>query len=165
MKDSKGILIIIVIIVLGILAYGLLRKDPVVSTPNQTDNNNDTAQVESVAGCYVATAGKDLYTLNIQMQTEENVSGKLAFKNFEKDSSSGIFTGKYENGILLGDYTFQSEGLQSQMQVIFKKEGDNFVRGYGPVDSETGTKFTDLSQITFDSSSTLSLFEKGECVE
>lgn len=164
MKDSKGILIVIVIIVLGILAYGLFRKDTVVSTPNPSDNN-DTAQVESVAGCYVSTTGRDLYTLNIQMQTGENVSGKLAFKNFEKDSSSGIFTGKYKDGILLGDYTFQSEGLQSQMQVIFKKEGDNFVRGYGPVDSETGTKFTDLSEITFDSSSTLSLFEKGECVE
>ena len=164
MKDSRGILIVIVIIVLGILAYGLSRKNSVVSTSNQTDNDN-TVQTESVAGCYVATTGKDIYTLNIEMQTEENVSGKLAFKNFEKDSSSGIFTGKYENGILLADYTFQSEGMQSQMQVIFKKEGDNFVRGYGPVDSETGTKFTDLSQINFDSSSTLSLFEKTECVE
>lgn len=164
MKDSKGILVIIVIIVLGILAYGLFRKDPVVSTPNPSNDDN-TAQVESVAGCYVATTGKDLYTLNIQMQTEENVSGKLAFKNFEKDSSTGVFTGKYKDGILLGDYTFQSEGMQSQMQVIFKKEEDNFIRGYGPVDSETGTKFTDLSEITFDSSSTLSLFKKGECVK
>lgn len=165
MKDSKGILIIIAIIVLGILAYGLFRKDTVVSTPNQADNNNDTAQVESVAGCYIATTSKDVYTLNIQMQTEENVSGKLAFKNFEKDSSSGLFTGTYKDGILLADYTFQSEGMQSQMQVIFKKEGDNFVRGYGPVDDESGTKFTDLNAITYDSSSTLSLFEKGECVE
>lgn len=164
MKDSKGILIVIVIIVLGILAYGLFKKDTFVSTPNPSNNDN-TAQVESVAGCYVSTTGKDVYTLNIQMQTEEKVSGKLAFKNFEKDSSSGIFTGTYKDGILLGDYTFQSEGMLSQMQVIFKKEGDNFVRGYGSVDSETGTKFTDLSQITFDSSSTLSLFEKGECVE
>jgi hypothetical protein len=164
MKDSKGILIIIAIIILGILAYGLFRKDTVVSTKNPSNDDN-TAQVESVAGCYVSTTGRDLYTLNIQMQTGENVSGKLAFKNFEKDSSSGIFTGTYKDGILLGDYTFQSEGMLSQMQVIFKKEGDNFVRGYGPVDSETGSKFTDLSEITFDSSSTLSLFEKGECVE
>ncbi len=164
MKDSKGILIVIVIIILGILAYGLFRKDTVVSTKNPSNDDN-TAQVESVAGCYVSTTGRDLYTLNIQMQTEEKVSGKLAFKNFEKDSSSGIFTGTYKDGILLGDYTFQSEGMLSQMQVIFKKEGDNFVRGYGPVDSETGSKFTDLSKITFDSASTLSLFEKGECVE
>ena len=29
----------------------------------------------------------------------------------------------YKNGILLGDYSFQSEGTNSVMQVIFKKLG------------------------------------------
>ncbi|MBK6634882.1 MAG: hypothetical protein IPH68_02200 [Chitinophagaceae bacterium] len=33
--------------------------------------------------------------------------------------------------ILVADYTFMSEGIQSIRQVAFKMEGNSFVEGYG----------------------------------
>ena len=48
------------------------------------------------------------------------------------------------------------------MQVIFKKTGDDFIRGYGEVKNE-GTRFVDTNNITYDSSSPLSVFKKTEC--
>lgn len=132
--------------------------------------NNDQKQVElppkeevaSILGCYVARIGQDVYTMNIQSENGGNVSGTLDFDNFEKDSSSGVFTGTYKDGILLGDYAFQSEGMDSIMQVIFKKSGDDFVRGYGEVNQE-GTSFVDPMQVEYDASSPLSLFKKEPC--
>ena len=106
---------------------------------------------EIVVGTYVAHLAKDVYTLNVLFQEGESFKGTLDIKNFEKDSSSGTLTGTYKNGILLADYTFQSEGTESVNQVIFKKIGDDFVRGYGNMDA-TGTRFADLNNITYDMS-------------
>ena len=153
MKILKIIVIIIIIGFISVFTFKWSQKD---TTP-------PSEQASSVKGCYVATIGKDIYTLKITSQQGEKFEGSLSFKNFQKDSSSGTYSGTYKDGILLGDYSFQSEGMNSVMQVIFKKSGEDFIRGYGTLNSE-GTRFADLNNITYDSAP-LSLFKKGECVE
>ena len=157
MKTSQILTIVALVLVLGLVGFAWLEKNnqnEVVNTPPQ--------ETASIVGCYAVTFNKDVYTLNIQSQAGENFSGTLAFKNFEKDSSSGTYAGTYKDGILLGDYAFQSEGMNSLMQVIFKKSGDDFIRGYGELTRE-GTRFTDTSKVTYDASSPLSVFKKTEC--
>jgi len=109
-------------------------------------------QSDSIRGCYVAHLAKDVFTLEVQTQQGENVSGILDINNYEKDSSSGTFNGTYKDGILFGEYSFRSEGMDSVSQIIFKKEGNGFLRGYGKVDDLTGTTFTSLKDVQFDSS-------------
>jgi len=147
--------IIIILLVLGALyaVSAYVRNEPEVVGSNTSTNNTPKEETESVLGCYVATLAKDVYSLKISSQTGEQVLGTLVFKNFEKDSSHGTFTGTYKDGVLLGNYSFSSEGTNSLMQVIFKKSGNDFIRGYGPVDA-SGTKFSDLSKITYDSNQT-----------
>ena len=102
----------------------------------------------SIKGCYVARLEKDVYSLAILSQNGESFEGTLVFKNFEKDSSSGTYKGTYKNGILLGKYSFQEEGTNSVMEVIFKKQGSDFIRGYGPL-NEAGDGFANLDDITY----------------
>lgn len=140
MKNNIKIIIgiLAIIVILGaILAYS--KKNP---TPSEA----------SIVGTYVANLANDVYTLEITSQENEQVEGSLVFNNFEKDSSAGTLSGTYTDGILLGDYSFESEGMASVMQVIFMKQGDNFVRGYGEVDEATGSRFVDLEAITYDTS-------------
>jgi hypothetical protein len=120
-------------------------------------------KTEPIKGCYVAKLAKDVYTLNILEQKGRSISGKLDINNYEKDSSIGTIIGKYKNGILLADYTFQSEGIESVNQVAFKKIGNNFVRGYGQPDDETGTRFVDTSKIVFDTS-VVYYFSENDCL-
>jgi len=110
---------------------------------------------DSILGCYVARLSRDVYVMQVVTDTNDVVSGRLAFNNYEKDSSSGSFEGTYTNGVLLGNYSFDSEGSHSDMQVIFKKVGDTFVRGYGDEKNQRddGT-FIDLSKINYDANST-----------
>lgn len=156
-QTIKTIASIIFIIIVSSVAY-LYTKD---KTPVAEDNVPVVAE-DSILGCYVARTGKDVYTMQIQSQYGNNVSGTLNFKNFEKDSSSGTFNGTYKNGVLLGDYSFNSEGMASVMQVIFKKSGNDFIRGYGDMTLE-GTRFADTNKITYDSSSTLAVFKSEPC--
>ena len=113
-------------------------------------------QSQSIKGCYIASLGQDVYTLKIESEESGEFTGSLSFKNFQKDSSSGTYIGTYKDGILLGDYSFQSEGMFSVMQVIFKREGDIFIRGFGDLNAD-GTRFADLNNITYDSNQTFAL--------
>jgi hypothetical protein len=160
MKTKNAFVLIVVVLVIAFLVWWAMGS-------NNTETNNTVTpppseQASSIAGCYAATNGQDTFTLNIQNQTGDNVTGTLAFKNFEKDSSSGTFSGTYKDGILLADYTFNSEGSTSVRQVIFKKVGDDFVEGFGPLNSD-GTRFTDTSKVTYDNT-VLSTFKAGACI-
>lgn len=137
------ILIAVFVILIGGFLYFSKNTTPTLEPAPQV----------SIKGCYVSHLMKDVYTLNVQSQQGETFTGILSFKNFEKDSSSGTYIGTYKNGILLGNYSFKSEGMDSVMEVIFKKSGDTFVRGFGNMDS-TGTHFADPNNVTFDSSQT-----------
>jgi len=140
-KNSTTIisLLVIVVIIIGIFFY--FNKDKKTTFNPKSES--------SIVGCYVATLDKDVYTLKVESQKGENFIGTLSFKNFQKDSSQGTYSGTYKDGILLGIYSFDSEGMHSNAQTIFKKEGDTFIRGFGSLDN-TGSQFTDLSNTTYD---------------
>ena len=144
-NNIKIFLVFILLVVIGFFVYQSSNKGPAEPIVQAPVANN----VENVLGCYIANLAKDVYTLNIKTQVGANVTGTLAFKNFEKDSSGGTFVGTYQNGTLLGDYSFASEGMNSVLQTIFKKSGNTFIRGYGEMNA-TGDRFADLNKITFD---------------
>ena len=68
----------------------------------------------------------------------------------EKDKNSGNFTGELQEGILIANYTFKSEGKESIRQVAFKVNGDKLIEGYGELNND-GTAFKDLNNISFTS--------------
>ncbi len=147
MKNSLKIVLPIaaVILIIVLAYYGKTTKVQVQAPAPDPET--------SVLGCYMASLSKDVYTMNITSQNDKQISGMLSFKNFEKDSSKGTFLGVYNGGLLVADYFFSSEGIDSKMQVIFRKDGNNFVRGFGPMD-KSGEKFADFNNIKFDSKQT-----------
>jgi len=149
-NNFKIVIGLIVLIFIGVFIY-YFNSPKVIEEPIPTP----VVVEDSILGCYVANLGKDIYSMTLLRENEGNVSGMLAFNNYEKDSSSGSFEGTYNDGILLGNYSFDSEGSHSDMQVVFKKVGDTFVRGYGDEKNQRddGT-FIDLSKINYDVNST-----------
>lgn len=159
MKNNFKIILLIVIVVLGVSIYYLTRNNTQV-----VKENPSVVATDSLVGCYVAHLAKDVYTLNIQSDNNGVVSGILAYNNSEKDSSSGSFSGVYKDGILLGKYSFDSEGSHSERQVIFKKVLDSFIQGFGPVKVIDGEEsFDPISSVTYDSKSTF--VKSKNCLE
>jgi hypothetical protein len=144
--STKIVLITLAVVLIGIIIY-VAKGGPIAS----------------IKGCYVAKLDKDVYTLNITSQKLTAVEGTLAYKNFEKDSSSGALVGTFNNNILLADYSFQSEGTDSVRQVIFKKDGDKFIEGFGPVEIEDGKEtFINPENVTFESAAFVKSEECGK---
>jgi hypothetical protein len=152
----KKFLIIILIIIIALFVIVKIsrvsRKESAPSSSSATPITPPLASEADITGCYVLRLAKDVYMLHIQSHDQSMVSGTLEFDNFEKDSSQGTMNGTYKDSILLVDYAFQSEGVDSLREVIFKREGDGFVEGFGPiiVSDEGKTVFVDTSTITFD---------------
>lgn len=126
------------------------------SCSNNTGKANATrakGSGDSLVGCYLGVIKKDTILLAITAVEGQTINGTLLFDFYEKDRSKGIINGRYVNGTLLADYTFQSEGLTSTRQVIFRKTSSGFVEGYGNT-KMVGEKevFADTSAIKYDRS-------------
>jgi hypothetical protein len=159
----KTIISVILIIAIGLFIY-YISKEEKTETIQTAPVQVPVVKGDSVVGCYVSKLAKDVYTLQIESEVNGNFVGKVSYNNYEKDSSSGIFTGTLTGDILLGNYSFDSEGMHSNRQLIFKKNGNNFVEGFGEVKSIGDTElFANVENITYDPNST---FVKSEnCTE
>lgn len=100
-------------------------------------------------GCYVFNDGKNTVSMEI-IEKGKEIKGNLTYTLAEKDKNSGNFTGELQEGILIANYTFQSEGKESIRQVAFKVDGDKLIEGYGELNN-VGTAFKDQSNIHFTS--------------
>lgn len=142
---KKGI---IAAFVLAITLMGCKKETPEV-TPTEPTEEETKPVVVPKTECYAY----ELKGNKIDMQVDydgTNLSGTLNYLFAEKDNNVGTFTGKLENEILLLEYTFQSEGVQSVRQVAFQIQGDKLVEGYGEM-TDDGTHFKDVSTLKFDS--------------
>jgi len=91
-------------------------------------------------GCYFMNIEKDSAMANF-LVNNKNVSGKLEYKRFQKDSNTGHFAGTMDSSKINGWYTFQSEGMISVRQVIFKIHGNTFSEGYGDIELKGDTAY------------------------
>jgi hypothetical protein len=88
------------------------------------------------------------------------IKGSLAYHLFEKDRNVGRIEGKVKGNLLVADYTFMSEGVESVRQVVFKKEGNSYVEGYGDIENANGkTVYKSLDSLTFSHSIKLSVYD------
>ena len=84
-------------------------------------------------GCYQMVIERDTASMKISLDGK-NVSGDLQYNPFEKDGSFGKFTGTVENGVINAWYTFESEGMTSYREVMFKVTKEGIVEGYGDIE-------------------------------
>ena len=90
------------------------------------------------------------------------VQGTLIYNWAEKDRNSGSFKGTLENNIILGVYTFLSEGKQSIREVAFKVVNGQLTEGFGNIKDVAGVAtFEDTTSLTYDGTIKL---EKDKCI-
>jgi len=108
-----------------------------------------------IAGSYMYEQNGDTVSLHLTVNGE-TASGHLTYALKEKDRNTGTFEGKVENGVLIADYTFNSEGQSSVREVAFRLDGTSAVEGYGDIQEKDGKMvFKDVSRLEFPESMVL----------
>lgn len=116
--------------------------------------------LSATKGCYIRVIGNDTLFANIE-DNLGTVTGKLYYKNFEKDKTWGEIVGFSDGDTLKVDYLFQSEGKNSSMEIWFLKKDKKIAEGIGKRD-QTGLKYANYKDINFDVNEYL---EPSNCTE
>lgn len=129
-----------------------------ISTISCKNNRNTTTMEEKVKEpktpsefkCYQYSASKDTVTLKI-IYVGNAITGTLVYNIYEKDKNKGTIQGKMEGDVLIADYTFMSEGVNSVRQIAFKRIGNDLIEGYGETET-TGDKvmFKNVHSLKFE---------------
>ena len=123
------------------------------SGEDNTDSNavteNNDVMARNISGCYAYNIKKDSALLKLNI-SGTNVTGELSYRRSEKDNNSGTINGSLRDSLIVADYTFQSEGMTSVRQVVFKMNNDTLVEGYGDIMMKGDTaRFKDIALLKF----------------
>jgi len=123
---------------------------PVANQDSLTDTTKaviDTLGTKSY--CYIGVTGKD----SVFVSLDDNlgtVTGKMAYKNNEKDSSKGDITGFKSGDTLKLTYEFASEGTTSKRDIFFIQKDGNLLEGIGNQKDENGQmKYADETKVAY----------------
>ena len=112
--------------------------------------SDDPIESSTLQTCYLGAAGKDSVFISI----DDNLGtliGKIRYKNFEKDSSFGDLIGTQNGDTLKLNYTFNSEGINSEREIFFLKKGDQLMEGIGEHTEEKNKNlYTTPSQLKYE---------------
>jgi len=139
------------------LAFSNCENKPETSKPIEIMERTVSEGLLDI-GCYTFNGNNSSITFEIT-HINRIITGNLKYHLAEKDANIGTFEGVLIDDILLGDYTFQSEGTTSRREVIFKVIDHQLVEGYGRMD-EDGICFVNTDHVTFSSTMPLT---KTDC--
>lgn len=122
-----------------------------VTTADSTTADPDAVidTLDSKSYCYMGVTGKDSVFVNFD-DNLGTVTGKMRYKNHEKDSSKGELSGFMSGDTLKLTYEFASEGTTSKRDIFFIQKDGYLIEGIGNQKDDNGLmKYADESKISF----------------
>lgn len=127
----------------------------IASCNNNVNTKEETKETTTITNqtvtCYEYAKDSSKVSLNIVLANDV-VTGDLLFDYYEKDKNSGTIEGKMKGDTLFADYSFMSEGIHSVREIVFLRNGNDWVEGYGEVEELNGKfVFKTNATLTFNS--------------
>ena len=144
------------IIMLGV--FMSCKRETALPPPQIEPNAPKEAQLAEPAGdqCYTSRLNGSIVALSFNVNSHQEVNGKLSYNITGKDKNEGTIIGNMKGDTLVADYTFMSEGVSSIREVAFLQKDGTFIEGYGDVTDANGkVTFVDKKKLKFDAKNTL----------
>lgn len=144
----------ILVSILPILLFSCNKKTEKANESLKSDTISDTtnAVVDTLGSksyCYMGVTGKDSVFVTID-DNLGTITGKMSYKNHEKDSSKGDLTGFKSGDTLKLTYEFSSEGTISKRDIFFLQKKENLLEGIGTQKNENEQMmYADESKISY----------------
>ena len=122
------------------------------SEPKEPETVNVTPSMLSSTNCYSYTSNRDTVLLKTTT-VNDTITGTLSYNYYQKDKNNGKIEGIMKGELLIANYLFMSEGVQSIRQIAFKKMGNNLIEGYGEAEDKNGKSvFKNTDSLNFNQS-------------
>ncbi|WP_264536921.1 hypothetical protein [Flavobacterium sp. N1736] len=141
-----------------ILSVFISCKKETLPPPQITPSAPKEAELVEPAGdqCYASRLNGNIVALSFNVNSHQEVNGKLSYNITGKDKNEGTLIGNMKGDTLIADYTFISEGVSSVREVVFLQREGTLIEGYGDVvDANDKVTFKDKKKLKFDAKNTL----------
>jgi hypothetical protein len=121
------------------LGFALIACNSNIPIDNTASDSSNTVTIsrpgatKDLNGCYQLTIKKDTATMNLVVK-DSAITGNLVYNWFEKDGNVGTLEGILRDGLIYADYTFESEGMTSVREMIFKLDDTLLLQAVGDLD-------------------------------
>ncbi len=137
------------------MALSCSKKTEAIAVKN-TDSTGVFSDTESVADstlsatshCYILAKGNDTLFASID-DNLGTISGKLYYKNANKEHSYGEILGFSTDDTIKVDYSYHSNGAARVKEIWFLKKDNKLYEGTGKYDA-SGEKYASGKSVTFD---------------
>lgn len=144
------------LILIGAVSAVMINCNKKAEAPAPKVNTDTIAVEEPVIDtlgpksfCYIGAVGKDSVFASID-DNLGTITGKLSYKNSEKDSSKGDVTGFKSGDTLKLTYEFTSEGKKSKRDIYFLQKDNALTEGIGDHKEEDGqSKYANEKKISY----------------
>ncbi len=121
------------------------QKQEMVHSPQIQEHN-----LEDFVGIYEYQENRDTILLALAVE-KDSLVGDLTYSLFEKDKNVGTFKGVLQDSLIVGEYRFMSEGMESTWEKVFGIVPSGLIEGFGDIIDENGeVKFVDKNNLRFD---------------
>jgi hypothetical protein len=145
----KKILVVFTSLFLSCVSCNNNDNDEGVQVRDSASHAVDVSEAALSSGCYSMIQLKDTAILNLTV-FDTNLSGRLQYRRFEKDDNDGVIDGVTRDGLIIANYTFQSEGRSSVRQIVLSIKGDSLFEGYGEIIVTGDTaRFVNIDELKF----------------
>ncbi|MCT1532732.1 MULTISPECIES: hypothetical protein [Sphingobacterium] len=147
MKNKVSSILAVSLFVLG---FSSCQSNSNQNTSENTTSNSNDWTTSELAGKYSYVGNGDTITLDISSQNDSLV-GPLYYSFKEKDRNAGTFRGVIKDSLLVGEYSFMSEGMNSIRETVFGIVPEGLIEGFGEIE-DTGEKviFRNIDSLRFD---------------
>ncbi|MFC6268621.1 hypothetical protein [Frigoriflavimonas asaccharolytica] len=133
-----------------------------IKQDSQTVNSSDINIEEIPTLCYFDDMKNDSVYLKIS-DNLGTITGKLNYKNAEKDNSTGDVSGFKSGDTLKLIYVFNSEGTSSTREIWFLKKNEKLQEGIGNQDEDGN--YTSAKQVKFEGGHSLKQIDCKEIAQ
>ena len=110
------------------------------SNSNQNQESVQTSQnqehnLEDLEGIYEYQENRDTIRLALAVE-KDSLVGDLTYSLFEKDKNVGTFKGVLQDSLIVGEYRFMSEGIESTWEKVFGIVPSGLIEGFGDIIDE-----------------------------
>ncbi|MGS2727183.1 hypothetical protein ACU8DI_11295 [Psychroserpens sp. BH13MA-6] len=137
------------------------HSEPKNKTLHKEVKEQSSKVSNSDLACYLFTNSNNDSIQLVVKRGMSQVTGRLIYNFYEKDANFGSIKGQFYGDTLKANYVFQAEGTTSEREVMFLKQGDRYIPGYGElVTNGNKSVFKKDAVINFD---TNTMFETIDC--
>lgn len=113
-------------------------NDNVKSVKSESVINKEVLKTANATNCYLLALNKDSTSISLTIDKQGNVTGKMHWKPYQKDSAVGKLSGRKSNDTIIALFDYIIEGNKQLEEKVFVLSDNKLTELIGQLEDKSG---------------------------